>query len=57
MKSHQFESSMLADISIQELIDYRADKTPDAVFMIDPESHEVFTYSQIQRSCQAFAGR
>ena len=57
MKSHQFESSMLADISIQELIDYRADETPDTVFMIDPESHEVFTYSQIQRSCQAFAGR
>ena len=57
MRSHQFESSALAGISIQKLIEQRADETPDAVFMIDPESDEVFTYSQIQQSCRAFAGK
>jgi acyl-CoA synthetase (AMP-forming)/AMP-acid ligase II len=47
----------IAELSIRELVDLRADLTPDAVFIVAPDTGEEVTCSALRDSCIAVASQ
>lgn len=43
-------------LSVRSVLDMRADTTPDAIFLIDPDKGETLTYAQTRQRARAVAG-
>ncbi len=47
--------ALVAGMSIRELIDLRAETTPEAIFLVDPETGEHTSFAQLRERCIALA--
>ena len=55
MSVDQFSPTSVEGLSIQDLIDHRAQSTPNKIFLIDPVDSVSLTFAEIRSSCRSFA--
>lgn len=51
-----FDAVTLEGRTVKEIIDLRAEKSPEAVFLIDPQTGEAVSFGDLARMVRAFAG-
>lgn len=57
MTAPPFNPMSVEGRSVRDLIDHRAQSTPDKVFVIDPADGKSLTFAEIRNSCRSFAAK
>ena len=52
-----FDAGQIEGLSVRDLIDLRAQSTPDGVYLVDPVSGQTTTYRQLRDLCRTVATR
>ncbi len=57
MNPSVFDISQISGLSVRKLIDERADRTPDRVFLIDPDTGTSVSYAELRNAAGSVAAR
>ncbi len=57
MNRDVFDPNLISGHSVRSLIDFRADTTPDSLFLIDPDSQVSLTYRDLQSHARCVAAQ